>query len=1078
MRKCLSLIALLIFSLSVFAQSKSATGRVTDQQGQPVPFATIQVKGKKTATSADGDGYFTLKTKEGDVLIVSGAGFNPKQVTVTGTDLITISVARKESSMAEVVIVGALGVSRQAKELGYSTAKITGKDLTQAQPVSAINGLTGKVSGLQINTVNNGVFAPTRVTLRGNRSLTGNNQPLYVVDGSIFYDDISTLNPDDIVDITVLKGSSAAAVYGSDASNGVILITTKKGTRGKPVISFSTTVQQERVAYMPALQSEFGSNGGEHWVNDFNDLSTAVPYENQAYGPQFRAGAFVPIGRILYDGSYQYIPYAPIKNQKEDFFNKAITTQNNFSYSAGDDHSQFFVSGQDVNQKGVVPYDFGRRDVFRVGGSRTAGIFAADFSLSYSYKNTNLNSNEASLYDNLLNTPTDIPITRYKDWANNKFANLDGYYNDYYTNPYWIAANDRSVTNDHNVQGNIHLVLKPTSWLNFGYRLSLNDLSRNNNVSNAGQTYSTFAASNDSLYYSNAAGNGVNLVTSEGTKYNASLGNSQPTYQTTSYTNYLITSDFLATFHRNLTKDFLLTVTLGTTYLDNKITGQQINAGPLFFPVYNVSSLTGIPGVGNITEEARKLGYFGEGTVGYKDFFFVHGSYRTDIDSRLSKENRFIPYYDIDGSLVVSDMVPAIGKSNGFNFLKVRFAHSLTGNVSALGQGSSYVADGAYATDPTLNSSSGLGFPFNGTGGYALNGTIANPNIKPEIVVENEIGAELGYNNLFTLTAAAYQQKLTDGIVYAQIPSSSGYTKALVNAASTLNKGIETELQATVIHTKSWGWKVGVNYTYYKSKVLAINGGQTSLTISQIVNPYQNAGQNNGSNPNSFAVVGQAYPVIESYDWVRDGQGHVIVDPVSGLPSKSSTLSILGQSTPKDILGITSSLTFKRFTFSATVDYRGGYKIFNAIGENLDFTGNGLTTAITGRQRFVFPNSVTVVNGKSVPNTNITVDDANFNFWPSIYNSVGANYVVSADAWKLRELVVSYDIPKTIFSATRIIQRAILTVSGRNLVMLRPATNKWTDPEFSEGTGNDSGRTGEGQTPPTRIFSATLGLTF
>ena len=162
-------------------------------------------------------------------------------------------------------------------------------------------------------------FAPTRVTLRGNRSLTGNNQPLYVVDGSIFYDDISTLNPDDIIDITVLKGSSAAAVYGSDASNGVILITTKKGTRGKPVISFSTTVQQERVAYMPALQSQFGSNGGEHWVNDFNDLSTQVPYENQAYGPAFRAGAFVPIGRVAYDGTYQLIPYQPIQEPERGF---------------------------------------------------------------------------------------------------------------------------------------------------------------------------------------------------------------------------------------------------------------------------------------------------------------------------------------------------------------------------------------------------------------------------------------------------------------------------------------------------------------------------------------------------------------------------------------------------------------------------------------------------------------------------------------------------------------------------------------------------------------------------------------
>src|SRR5579859_615351 len=246
MRKCLLLMtSLILLFISVHAQTKTTTGKILDQQGQPVPFATIQVKGSKAATSADADGNFSIKAKEGDVLVISGAGFESKTVTV-GTGSISVSVSRKESNMAEVVITGALGVQRQAKELGYSTAKISGANLTQAKPISAVNGLTGKVSGLQINTVNNGVFAPTRVTLRGNRSLTGNNQPLYVVDGAIFYNDISTLNPDDIVDITVLKGSSASAVYGSDASNGVIIVTTKKGTRGKPIINASTSVSQER----------------------------------------------------------------------------------------------------------------------------------------------------------------------------------------------------------------------------------------------------------------------------------------------------------------------------------------------------------------------------------------------------------------------------------------------------------------------------------------------------------------------------------------------------------------------------------------------------------------------------------------------------------------------------------------------------------------------------------------------------------------------------------------------------------------------------------------------------------------
>ncbi|HEX3934703.1 MAG TPA: carboxypeptidase-like regulatory domain-containing protein, partial [Puia sp.] len=179
MRKCLLFLTALILFISVRAQNKSISGRVTDQANQPVPFATILLKGTKIATSADADGTFTIRAKQGDVLIISGAGFESKLVTV-GVGQVAVQVSRKESSMAEVVITGALGVQRQAKELGYSTAKISGANLTQAKPISAVNGLTGKVSGLQINTVNNGVFAPTRVTLRGNRSLTGNNQPLYV----------------------------------------------------------------------------------------------------------------------------------------------------------------------------------------------------------------------------------------------------------------------------------------------------------------------------------------------------------------------------------------------------------------------------------------------------------------------------------------------------------------------------------------------------------------------------------------------------------------------------------------------------------------------------------------------------------------------------------------------------------------------------------------------------------------------------------------------------------------------------------------------------------------------------------
>ncbi len=359
-----------MFNIGI-GQTQNVTGKVTDQQGQPVPFASIRVKGGKSGVSADADGNFSIKAAPDAVLIITGTGLTTKEASVNNSSTLTIQVTRKEANLTEVVVT-ALGIQKQSKELGYSAQKVTGKDLEQAKPISVVNGLTGKVAGMQINTVNNGIFAPTRVVLRGNRSLTGNNQPLVVVDGSIYYSDMSTLNPDDILDVNVLKGSSAAAVYGSDASNGVILFTTKKGSRGKSSLTFSATAQRETAAYLPGWQTQFGSNGGEQYVNDFNDLSTYIPYENQQYGPQFN-GKMVPLGRPLFDSSHQEVPYSAT-DDKTKFFKPATTTQYNLSFSSGDENSRYYLSAQDVDSKSVMPGDYGHRDVFRVGGNKTYGI--------------------------------------------------------------------------------------------------------------------------------------------------------------------------------------------------------------------------------------------------------------------------------------------------------------------------------------------------------------------------------------------------------------------------------------------------------------------------------------------------------------------------------------------------------------------------------------------------------------------------------------------------------------------------------------------------------------------------------
>jgi TonB-linked SusC/RagA family outer membrane protein len=1074
MRKFLSLLAVLVLLSSLaFSQTKTVTGKVTDQSGQPVPFATVRVKGTKVGVSADADGNFSIKASPSQELVVTGNGITETAVPVGDASDVSVKVKRTSSILSEVVVTS-LGITRQSKELGYAAVKVTNKELTQAQPISVANGLTGKVSGLQVNTTNNGLFAPTRMTLRGNRSLTGNNEPLIVVDGAIYYSDISTLNPQDVAEMTVLKGSSASAIYGSDASNGVIVVTTKHGTRNsKPVLQFTSSYSMEKVSYMPSYQERFGSDGGEvPYILDFNDLSAYVPYENQSYGPEYN-GKMVPLGRPQPDGTL-FVPYSAVKNQKRDFFQTGSTWANTLSFSSGDENGNFFMSAQDLTSTAVMPGDEGRRDIFRLGGAKKYGIFSASFALSYAYKTTDT-TNTFDVYQNMIESPTLAPLNSMKNWQTGAYSTPSSYYNDYYPSPWVTIGNYRNVNEESNIAGNLLLSLRPLKWLQFSYRVALNNISHRYEAKNNEIVYTQWALNNPDVIYSNPNGTAYDTVT-ESAKYNATQDNPHPaTYGTYQLNNFLLASDFLAQVNLPFANDWKFTGTAGTAYLDNQIDytpiGQSVSGPtPLVFPVFNNGNAAQATSTqGQYSFHARKLGIFGEGGFGYKNFAFIHGSFREDIDSRLSEENRWIPYWDIDGTLIISDLFPAIAEGKILNYAKIRFAHSITGNVSALAGGSPYIAYGAYATTPTLYSAPGFPYAASGLSGYNLNPVVANPNIKPETVTENEFGMDLGFfKDRLNVGLSVYSAKTTDGIVYAQVSRGSGNIQALINAATTTNKGVELDVRANIIRTTDWRWDVGVNWTHNVSNVESINGNVPAIALG-------------AENSNAFAQVGYAYPVIKTYDWVRDSaSGKVIVDGVSGTPTKSSQLSIMGNANPTDIVGITTALSYKNFTLNVTADYRTGYYVFNSIANTMDHSGVGSTTAVSGRQSFVFPNSVIEDPGNKghyIDNTSTTVVDGNY-FWPNVYRTVGANYVTSAAAWKLREVVISYSFPQNWLSPTKVVKNATLSISGRNLIMIRPSTNLWTDPEFSEGSGNGVGRNSEGQAPPTRFYTATLALTF
>ena len=1103
MRKFLSLLAVLVLLGSLaFSQSKVITGKVTDQAGQAVPFATIRVKGTKTGTSADAEGYYSIKATPTQTLQITGTGITAKEVPVGDETTLNIMVQHQTTSLSEVVVTS-LGIQRQSKELGYATAKVNTSELTQARVVNVATGLAGKVSGLQINLVNNSVKPDVRVTLRGNRSILGNNQALLVFDGiqlPITY--LSMINPDDVANVTVLKGASASALYGSSASNGVLIVTTRKG-RPKPQITFSSTVNFESIAYLPNFQSEFGPYGGEGNQNPFsanpyagtvpigdNPYVVYVPYENQNYGPRYN-GQKVPIGAPIriynadgtdYTIAQDSIPYSPVKNAKSSFFNTGIQTQNGITYAVGDDKSNFYISFQDVLTHGIVPKDQSRRDNFHINGSHTTGAFTANYSLNYTVTNTSTTALDQTpfswgtlpnyigsfgantggsyfqnrpVYWNIINQPANINFQNYKNWQTDPFANPNGYFNAYYGNPWWQIDQSRTNESQTDLLGTLSLDLKPNSWFEANYRVSIARDDYNNKYTQAGFTFAPWAIA-DTLGSGNIPHSVQAFAPTSG--------------DATSY-NQVLNSELLISGTKTF-GDFNGKLILGTQVIASNAQVMSMSANALVIPdFYNISNRLGNPTVIQNLYNQRVIGAFGDLTVGFKNFLFVHGSLRNDWNSLLSSDNRSYLYPAVDAAFIFTDAISSMQNSKFLSFGKIRAAISRTAQVSIL----PYQLQNTFSPGNTFGST----YPFGGVAGYTVNGQFANPDIKPEISEDAEIGLDLGFlNNRINLSVAVYNTNTKNQTIPISISAATGYTTAFVNSGEMQNQGVEVDLHFTpLLKTESgFRWDVGANFAYNKNTVKSLGYGLTQVTIPNVV-----AVENQIAN-STVAAVGKPYGQLQTSDWNRSPSGQIIVDPVTGAPTINNAPQLFGTTVPPTKVGITTSLSYKGFTLNAVADGRFGAVIFNGIGPALDFTGVSSYSASSGRQPFVMPNSViSDGNGKYVANTSVTTGKPNIganNFWASTWNTGGVNYVNSADFWKLRELSLTYTFSAKTLAPLKYVNGATLGFVARNLFTIRAKDNVWADPEFANTNGNSTGNTDINQLPPTKILGFNLTLTF
>ncbi|HZY40140.1 MAG TPA: SusC/RagA family TonB-linked outer membrane protein [Mucilaginibacter sp.] len=1075
---------LLIIGLSLavlfpaFAQNHTVTGTVTAKDdGLPVPGVSVKIKGTNTGVQTGDNGKYTISVPANSVLVFSYIGFTTQSITVGSNPVLNVVLENVSQQLGEVVVTTALGVKHSEKELGYSTAEVTAKQVTATAATNVANGLTGKVAGLAVYELDNSVDPNIAIVLRGNRSLEGNNNALIVLDGVPMPGALlSSINPNDIADISILKGAGAAAIYGSEASNGVVAITTKRGSAtNKPTITYENSVQAEKVAFYPKLQTSFGTYGGEgNYINGVTGFTEYVPYENQEYGPAYN-GQLVQLGPPLdsANGRKDIVPYKAYPVSPIDaFFKTGITEQNDISYSQGDAKNSIFVSAQNAYRTTVVPNDKNIRNAFSVRGHHTDGIFSVDYSVEYSKttistyigNNNPLNTQYGitlpgsyvttaganDLYSSILQLPAFYNIKAFED-PNSDLGNASNYPDAYAINPYWIVDEARRDIQRDVLLGQIKLAVDPTKWLNVSYHLSDNfgiDQERYTKAEVDFTPYSISdpfgAGSNPAVFKSGKSPGSVYDVYQYGDGTNNNPGFAR------------IQGDALVDLHPNLLKNFKTDLLVGNSiyqlYDKYQITG---SSQLLVNDFYNINTIGGQPVAQEADYVVRNISFFGDLNINYKGFLNLEGTYRNEQDSRLSKAERSFNYPSAKISFVPTDIISSLKNSDVLTYAKFYASLSQVGNINI----------GPYEIYNTYGITAG--FPYGSLGGLTAGTTNFSPTLKPEITTETEVGTELAFfKNRFDFNFSYYNSYDRNQTVPISTTIATGYSTSILNIGETQSQGYEFQVTGQVFTTAASkvGWTLGGNLSINNSKVISLLPGVSQLSLGGL----------------DYAVVGQPFPLLKGTDFIRDPAGQAVVG-ATGYPQTASALTTFGRTTPKYDLGVTSTWSYKFVSLSAVFEYRGGDVVYNAIGNSLAFTGASYYSASNGRQRFIYPNSVIQTGPNTyVPNTSLSVQDGNYGFWQtSQFQSTNSPWVTSGAFWKLREVNLTFNLDKFI-KQTKYMKGLSVALTGRNLFIWTPKENTYTDPEFSDTLPTSSARgfSDINELPGTRVFGGSVKVTF
>ncbi|WP_157813361.1 SusC/RagA family TonB-linked outer membrane protein [Flavobacterium sp. 5] len=1041
-------------------------GKVTDQSGMPLPGVTILLKGTTNASQTDYDGRYSIEASIGDVLIFSLVGIKTKLVTVTDQSELNVKLAEESQNLNEVIVT-ALGIKRQKKELGYAVQDVKGDQLNKVITTNVATALSGKIAGVDVSTPATGVGGTARVIIRGISSISENNQPLYIVDGvpidniglsndaaskSKWFDGrdngdgISSINPNNIESLSVLKGAAAAALYGSRALNGVILITTKKGSKGKLQVEINSGVSFDEVnAKYKDFQTEYGSGTNGTLPDPLKSETEVYSYTTNAWGPKFSQSVGQQIK--IFDGSLK--PYAKVDNNIQGFFRTGVTTTNGIALSGGSENAFVRFGYNNLQNNDVIPNTGLKRNDVSLSSTLKSDKFTLTANVNYIAETTENRPGLGDSPNNIGYSLSGLAPNIDQAWLQHYKNEEDGTIykwnsNVYQLNPYLTVNDNHNSSEKNRFIGNVSANYQLAKWIGLSFRTGLD----------------TYAFSSKDFMVGGSTWPG---------RENGYLGLDHITVSE-------MNTDFIATFSDiKLAKDLTFSGLLGASRRDfNREEDSRFGLNIIQPGIEYISNFSSQTENAPSVTKTETNSVYGSAKFDFKNYLYAEFTGRNDWFSVINSSAPSGAFYPAASlGFIFTDAFNI--KSDAFTYGKFRSSWATVSN-----------APGAYknALNYTVLPS------YNGGSVVNVKNTAA-PN--PDLTFQSKVGLEFGldlafFKNRLKADITAYREDTSDQTLDLPSSPTSGYEYISVNAGKLRNEGIEVFLSGTPIKTKDFEWGIDLNYSKNKNTVLELYPTIDTYTISEA----------RWAGAAIIAKVGGQYGTIIGKDFQKTASGEMIVG-ANGLPLYTDNKVALGKGVPDWSAGLTNRFSYKGITLQFLLDMKFGMDVYSmtnsvaAVKGLLDVTTEGRdaynaarATAVANDPNFSqatwIPTAGYVANGVintgTEANPVYTKNTTPVNpqdYWNNVFSNTPAPFIYDASYIKLREVSLGYTIPRSVFGDTKISSIYISTFARNLLTFNKDLPN--VDPESMYSAGNGQGFE-YGALPSKKSYGFNIKVTF